>query len=51
MYQKYLKRIIDVVLSLCGIIVLSPVLLLIALWIKLDSKGPGIRAAAAKKPR
>ena len=40
MYQKYLKRIIDVVLSLCGIIVLSPVLLLIALWIKLDSKGP-----------
>ena len=40
MYQKYLKRIIDVDLSLCGIIVLSPVLLLIALWIKLDSKGP-----------
>ena len=40
MYQKYLKRIVDVVLSLCGIIVLSPVLLLIALWIKLDSKGP-----------
>ena len=40
MYQKYLKRIIDVVLSLCGIIVMSPVLLLIALWIKLDSKGP-----------
>ena len=40
MYQKYGKRIIDVVLSLCGIIVLSPILLLLALWIKLDSKGP-----------
>ena len=40
MYQKYGKRIIDVVLSLCGIIVFSPILLLLALWIKLDSKGP-----------
>ena len=40
MYQKYGKRIIDVVLSLCGIIVLSPILLLLALWIKLDSIGP-----------
>ena len=40
MYQKYGKRIIDVVLSLCGIIVLSPILLLLALWIKLDSNGP-----------
>lgn len=40
MYRKYFKRIIDVVLSLCGIVVLSPVLLLLALWIKLDSKGP-----------
>lgn len=40
MYQKYGKRVIDVVLSLCGIIVLSPILLLLALWIKLDSKGP-----------
>lgn len=40
MYQKYGKRIIDVVLSLCGIIVLSSILLLLALWIKLDSKGP-----------
>ena len=40
MYQKCGKRIIDVVLSLCGIIVLSPILLLLALWIKLDSKGP-----------
>lgn len=40
MYQKYGKRIIDVALSLCGIIVLSPILLLLALWIKLDSKGP-----------
>ena len=40
MYKGFLKRLIDFVLSLCGLIVLSPVFLLLALWIKLDSKGP-----------
>ncbi len=40
MYKKYVKRLIDFVLSLCGLIVLSPLFLLISLWIKLDSKGP-----------
>lgn len=34
------KRIFDVVASLAGLIVLSPVLLVVALIIKLDSKGP-----------
>ncbi len=34
------KRFIDIVLSLCGIIILSPILLIIALAIKIDSKGP-----------
>ncbi|MFS1036320.1 sugar transferase [Enterococcus casseliflavus] len=40
MYKDGLKRIIDFILSLMGIIVLSPVLLLLCLAIRLDSKGP-----------
>jgi len=35
-----LKRIFDIVLSLAGIIVLSPLMLLIAIFIKMDSNGP-----------
>ena len=35
-----LKRVIDIVISGLAIVVLSPVLLLIAITIKLDSKGP-----------
>ncbi|MDT2785384.1 sugar transferase [Enterococcus asini] len=40
MYKNYLKRGIDFLLSLIGIIVLSPVFLILSLAIKLDSKGP-----------
>lgn len=40
MYQKVFKRVIDVVLTLLGLIILSPIFLLIAVAIKLDSKGP-----------
>lgn len=40
MYQKMFKRVIDVVLALIGLIILSPVFLLILIAIKLDSKGP-----------
>ena len=39
MYQ-YIKRFIDIVLSLGAIVFLSPVLLVLAVLIKLDSKGP-----------
>ena len=35
-----IKRLFDIVASGCGLLVLSPVLLLVALWVKLDSKGP-----------
>src|SRR5699024_10167874 len=42
MYKYLLKRTIDFVLSFLAIILLSPLLLIIALWIKLDSKGPVI---------
>ena len=40
MYSKYLKRIIDFIMSLCGLIILSPVFLILCIWIKFDSKGP-----------
>lgn len=40
MYQKYIKRIFDAVLSLVGIICLSWLFLIIIIAIKLDSKGP-----------
>ena len=35
-----MKRLFDMVASGCGLLVLSPVLLLVAIWIKLDSRGP-----------
>lgn len=38
--QYYVKRVFDVLLTLCGLIALAPVLLLVAIAIKLDSKGP-----------
>ena len=40
MYRKYIKRLLDVILALILMIVLSPVLIVISLLIKLDSKGP-----------
>lgn len=40
MYAKYFKRILDFVLSLIGLIVLSPIMLIIIVAIKIDSKGP-----------
>src|SRR5699024_4429146 len=36
----YVKRIIDFILSLIALIILSPIFLILTLWIKLDSKGP-----------
>ena len=40
MYRKYGKRLLDIILSGCGIVVLSPVYLLVALAIVLDDPGP-----------
>ncbi|MEG1559245.1 MAG: sugar transferase, partial [Clostridia bacterium] len=40
MYKKFAKRLIDIILSSVGIILLSPVLLITAIAIKIDSKGP-----------
>ena len=40
MYQKFGKRLLDIVLSACGILVLAPVYLLVALAIVIDDPGP-----------
>lgn len=40
MYKHFLKRVIDFILSLIGLIVLSPVFIILCIWIRLDSKGP-----------
>jgi O-antigen biosynthesis protein WbqP len=39
-YKTYVKRLIDFILSLVGLIVLSPFFLFMIITIKLDSKGP-----------
>ncbi|MEL5900701.1 sugar transferase, partial [Clostridium sporogenes] len=40
--QFVIKRFLDIILSLIGIIVLSPIYLILFLWIRLDSKGPAL---------
>ena len=40
MYQRFFKRVLDILLSGVGIIVLAPVYLLIAAAIKIDDPGP-----------
>ena len=42
MYERYIKRALDVVLSAVGLVALSPLLALIALAIRLDSPGPAV---------
>lgn len=40
MYNKFIKRWLDFILALIGLVVLSPIFLLIIISIKLTSKGP-----------
>jgi len=40
MYQKFGKRALDILLSGCGIVVLAPVYLILAIAIKIDDPGP-----------
>ena len=40
MYERYGKRLLDIVLSLAATIILAIPMGLVALWIKLDSPGP-----------
>ena len=37
--ERFLKRLSDIVISVLALVVTAPLLLLIAIWIKLDSKG------------
>ncbi|MEX6700361.1 sugar transferase [Peribacillus frigoritolerans] len=39
-YQNYIKKMIDFILSLLGLIILSPFFIILILCIKLDSRGP-----------
>jgi exopolysaccharide biosynthesis polyprenyl glycosylphosphotransferase len=39
-WGRVIKRLFDILISLCGLIILSPLFLLIAILIKLDSEGP-----------
>ena len=38
MYKLFLKRVFDIFFSLLGLVVLSPLLLIVAIWIKLSTK-------------
>ena len=40
MYRNYIKRGTDFLLSLIALVLLSPLFLILCVWIKLDSKGP-----------
>ena len=42
MYRNYIKRLIDIALAFIGMIVILPLLLILAVLIKLDSPGPVI---------
>ena len=40
MYRKFVKRLIDIVLSAMGLIILAVPMLILAIIVKIDSKGP-----------
>ena len=40
MYQRYIKRALDILVSALALVALSPLFAVIALWIRLDSPGP-----------
>lgn len=40
MYRSFFKRVFDIAASLVGMLLLSPFIVIIILWIKLSSKGP-----------
>jgi lipopolysaccharide/colanic/teichoic acid biosynthesis glycosyltransferase len=49
-----LKRLFDIVSSTLGLLILSPIMLLVAVWIKIDSPGPvfyrGVRGGVGNRP-
>ena len=49
MYERYGKRLLDIILSLAATIILAIPMGLVALWIKLDSPGPVFQAAPRRQ--
>jgi len=41
MYRFFLKRFFDIAISFCALIVLSPILLVVSIWLKFANKGTG----------
>ena len=54
MYQKYIKRFIDIILSVSGLVLMIPIFICVGILIKLSSAGPifykQIRAGQNSKP-
>lgn len=42
MYQKYIKRMLDFVLAAVGLMLLSPLLLVVIVWLYFSNKGAGV---------
>ena len=42
MYRRWIKRLLDIIISAAALVVLSPVILITAVAVKLDSEGPVI---------
>ena len=47
MYERYIKRLLDIILSLADTIILAIPMGIVALWIKIDSPGQCFSSSAA----
>ncbi len=54
MYRHFFKRLVDTTLAICGLVVCGIPMIVIAIWIKYDSKGPAlfkqVRLGKGQKP-
>lgn len=39
-YEKYIKRLLDIILSFGGLLIMSPVFIILSIWILIDDPGP-----------
>ena len=42
LYRRFFKRVIDFTAALCGLVVLSPLLLVVSVWLHFANKGAGV---------
>ena len=40
MYKKYIKRLLDIIISLCSLIILSPIILIVAILVRIKLGSP-----------